>query len=84
MMSGQSKSLISIVVVLENWVQHRFQKFPFSSVHTTTKRFRKSPLSKAFSKVPFSVETTLPTHRLHVDGRLKRMKKDAFSYENPY
>ena len=51
-MSCQSKSLISIVVfMLEKWVQNRFQKSPFSSVHTKTKRFQKSPLSKAFSKV---------------------------------
>ena len=51
-MSGQSKSLISIgIFMLENWVQHRFQMSPFSSVHTKTKRFQKSPLSKAFLKV---------------------------------
>ena len=50
--SGQSKSLISTVIfMLENWVQHRFQKSPFSSVHTKTKHFQNCPLSKAFSNV---------------------------------
>ena len=63
-MFGQSRLMISTVVfMLENWVQHRFQKPPFSSVHTKTKRFQKSP---------FLVEMTPPTHRLHVYGRLKR------------
>ena len=37
--------------MFENWLKHRFQNSPFSSVHTKTKHFKKSPLSKAFSKV---------------------------------
>ena len=30
------------------------------------------------------MKTTPPTHRLRVDGRLKRIKKYAFSNENAY
>ena len=32
--------------------QHRFQKSPFSPVHTTTQRFRKSPFSKVSTFKP--------------------------------
>ena len=56
-MSGQSKPLISIVVfMLENWVQHCFQKFHrFLSTRKRgvfkSLRFQMSLLSKAFSKL---------------------------------
>ena len=77
--------------------QHRFQKSPFSPVHTTTQRFRKSPLSNPFSKVStfkpvfeslrfrwkLRLSKTL-NKRLRVDGRRKRTEKFPFSHENVY
>ena len=49
----------------------------FSPVHTNTLnlRFQKPPLWEAFSE-------TSVFDRISVDGRQKRIKKYAFSYEN--
>ena len=73
--------------------QHRFQKSPFSPVHTTTQRFRKSPFSKdstfkpVFKSLRFRWKRRLSktlNKRLHVDGRRKRTEKSPFSHENVY
>ena len=73
--------------------QHRFQKSLFSSVHTTTQCFRKSPFSKVSTFKP--VFESLHLHRtrrlsktlnksLRVDVRRKRTEKSPFSHENVY
>ena len=36
---------------------------------------------RRFRKSPFSVETSPPSYLLHMDGRLKRIKNYAFSYQ---
>ena len=50
----------------------------------TASVFKSLHFQRLFQKSRFSVETSLPTYRLRVDGRLKRIKMYAFSYENIY
>ena len=78
------------MLYLADWVRDRFQKSPFSPVHTTTQYFRKSPflevsISKpVFERLRFRWKRRLSktlNKRLRVDGRRKRTEKSPFSHE---
>ena len=65
-------------------VLNRFQKLAFSAVYTETKRFQtvafstNSTLESVFKKLRFHSQI----FRCHVDSKLKRKNKVAFSFEN--
>ena len=63
---------------------NRFQKLAFSAVYKETMRFQKVAFSN--NSTLESVFKTLRFHseifRFHVDGKLKRKNKVAFSFEN--
>ena len=76
-------SLLPIAIDLTRSLRHRFRKPSFSPVHTYTRnrRFRKSPLWRAFSKTSVFGRRK---RRLRVDATAKRREKPPFSKISGY
>ena len=74
---------------LDNWVQHRFQKSPFSSVHTKNETFPKVSVfkvstSEAFLKVAVFGGNDSSYSPFTCGRKAKKDKKHELSYENAY
>ena len=78
------KIRIIYVALVDMGRRHRFQKCPFSDVHTNTICMRSICIhfQQRFQIDAFSVNTLSVFERISVDGRPKRINLYAFSNEN--